>query len=79
MHKVSLVGGIRWWFVLVCDQQSAAGSVLGALLLVIYITDLDENLVDMIGKIADYTKMSGQLDSEECCLRLQQYRDQLGT
>eukprot|EP00061_Rhincodon_typus_P010939 g35589.t1 len=41
------------------------GSVLGPLLFVIYISDLDENARGMISKFADDTKIGGNVDSEE--------------
>ena len=40
------------------------GLVLGPLLFVIYISDLDENLVGMVSKFADDTKIGGIVDSE---------------
>ena len=54
------------------------GSVLGPLLFVIYINDLDENVQDMISKFADDTKIDGIIDSEEGYQKLQQDLDQLG-
>ena len=51
------------------------GSVLGALLFVIYINDLDEN---MVSKFADDTKIDGIVDSEGSYLQLQWDLDQLG-
>ena len=46
-------------------------SVLGPLLFVIYINDLDENIGDMVSKFADDTKIGGIVDSEEGYLELQ--------
>ena len=54
------------------------GSVLGPLLFVIYINDLDENLGGMVSKFTDDTKIGGIMDSEEGYLGLQQDLDQLG-
>ena len=53
-------------------------SVLGPLLFVIYINDLDENLVGMVSKFADDTKIGSIVDSEEDYLGLQWDLDQLG-
>ena len=54
------------------------GLALGSLLFVIYINDLDENLVGMVSKFADDTKIGGIVDSEEGYLGLQWDLDQLG-
>ena len=54
------------------------GSVLGSLLFVIYINDLDENLDSMVSKFADDTKSGGIVDSEEGYLGLQWDLNQLG-
>ena len=54
------------------------GPVLGPLLFVIYINDLDDNIGGMVSKFADDTKIGGIVDSEEGYLRLQQDLDQLG-
>lgn len=43
------------------------GSVLGPLLFVINVNDLDENVQGMITKFADDTKMCGIVDSEVSC------------
>eukprot|EP00061_Rhincodon_typus_P005547 g25185.t1 len=53
------------------------GSVLGPLLFVVYINDLEENVASLISKFADNTKIGGVVDSEEDCRRIQQYIDQL--
>ena len=54
------------------------GSVLGPLLCVIYINDLDENLLGTVSKFADDTKIDGMADSEDSYLALQRDLDQLG-
>ena len=53
------------------------GSVLGPLLFVIYINDLDENVDGWISKFADDTKIGGVVDSVEGWQRIQRDIDQL--
>ena len=53
------------------------GSVLGPLLFVIYINDLEENIAGLISKFADDTKIAGVADSDEDCQRIQQDIDRL--
>ncbi|XP_059843914.1 P-selectin glycoprotein ligand 1 isoform X2 [Hypanus sabinus] len=53
------------------------GSELGPLLFVIYINDLDDNVVNWISKFADDTKIGGVVDSEEGFQSLQRDLDQL--
>ena len=53
------------------------GSVLGPLLFVIYINDLEENIAGLISKFADDTKIGGVADSDEDCQRIQQDVDRL--
>ena len=48
------------------------GSVLGHLLFVIYINDLEENIAGLISKFVDDTKIGGVVDSDEDCQRIQQ-------
>ena len=52
--------------------------MLGPLLFVIYINDLDENIGGVVSKFADETKTGGILFSEEGYLRLRWDLDQLG-
>jgi len=52
------------------------GSVLGPLLIVIYINDLDRNLGDVVGNFANGTKIGGIVDSEEVYRGLQRNIDQ---
>ena len=59
-----------------CDQPQ--GSVLGLLLFVIYINDLDENLGGMVRKFANDTKVGGIVESEVGYLGVQRDLDQLG-
>ena len=54
------------------------GSVLGPLLFVIYVNDLDENLWGMVSKFADDTKIGGIVDNEEGYQGLQRDLNQLG-
>lgn len=51
------------------------GSVLGPLLFIIYVNDLDINLTSNLAKFADDTKMSGKGNSEESCASLQRDLD----
>eukprot|EP00061_Rhincodon_typus_P016263 g44383.t1 len=53
------------------------GLVLGPLLFVICINDLEENIADLISEFADDTKIGEVVDSEEDFQRIQQDRDQL--
>eukprot|EP00061_Rhincodon_typus_P013580 g40033.t1 len=53
------------------------GSVLGPLLFVIYLNNLEENIAGLITKFADDTKIDGVADSEEDCQRIEQDIDQL--
>ena len=52
--------------------------MLGPLLFIIYINDLDENIGGMVSKFADDTKIGGIVDSEEIYLQLHRDHDQLG-
>eukprot|EP00061_Rhincodon_typus_P000477 g11833.t1 len=63
--KAMTIGGLR-------------ESVLGPLLFVFYINDLDENVQGMNSKFADDAKIGGIVDNEEGYQKLQQDRDQLG-
>ena len=53
------------------------GSVLGPLLFVIYINDLDDNVANWISKFADDTNIVRVVDSEEGFQSLQKDLDQL--
>ena len=53
------------------------GSVLGPLLFLIYIDDLETNLVCMISKFADDTKLSGKVCTAQDRLQIQQDLDKI--
>jgi hypothetical protein len=53
------------------------GSVLGPILFLIYINDLDSNLISKLGKFADDTKMCKGIRSAEDVVKLQKDLDKL--
>ena len=53
------------------DQWVASGSVLGPLLFVMYINDLDDGVENWISKYADDTKVGGVVENEEDSQSLQ--------
>ena len=52
--------------------------MLGPLLFVIYMNDLEENVARLISRFADDTKIGEVADSDEDCQRIQQDIDRLG-
>ena len=53
-------------------------SVLGPLLFVVYINDLEENVHGLISKFVDDTRIGGVADSSGDCQRIQQDIDRFG-
>ena len=53
--------------------------MLGPLLFVIYINDLEENITGLISRFADDIKVGGFVDSDEDDQRIQQDIDRLET
>ena len=51
------------------------GSVLGPLLFIIYINNLDSGVKSKLSKFADDTKLGGKVDSREGCDQIQESID----
>lgn len=47
------------------------GSVLGPLLFILYVNDLEKNITGIVSKFADDTKLANRADSKEGCIELQ--------
>ena len=70
-----MAAGMCWWTVLIqetSDKRSPTGSVLGPILFLIFINDLDSGLTSSVFKFADDTKILGSVSTSDDKDTLQQ-------
>ncbi len=76
MQKVCIEGEASDWARVTSGVPQ--GSVLGPVLFLIYINDIDANLISTIGKFADDTKIYKNVSSAEAVQKLREDLEKLG-